>query len=318
MPPSILTPSPDSPVLVIGSSGIDVIGRLEADLNSGSSNSARIRRSYGGVARNISENLARLGQPVRLLTVAGNDPTGDDMLEYTQAAGVDISAVLRTGNFPTGYYMGVLNNRGLLEYAVDDMRLMSELGSDTLRQHETFFKEAGMVVLDANLPNSTLRTAFSLARKAKVPVCADPASARLAHKLGRYLPKIFLTTPNSVEAGILTGKPFDASDRKAALDAARQLVSQGVNIVLITLAEFGVVYATSETNGHIPAIRTRITDPTGAGDALTAAVIFSLLNDIELDDAIRLGVAAASLTLRHTGTVYPGLSLEKLYDQLPT
>lgn len=312
------SPTPDAPALVIGAAGIDVIGRLETELKPGSSNSARIRRSYGGVARNISENLARLGQPVRLLTVAGNDPAGDDMLEHTQAAGVDISAVFRTDDYPTGYYMGVLNNRGRLEYAVDDMRLMSELTSDTLRQHEPLFKEAGIVFLDANLPDSTLRTAFSMARKAKVPVCADPASVRLADKLGKYIPQIFLTTPNSVEAGILTGKTFDSSDRKAALDAARLLVSQGVKIVLITLAEFGVVYATSETSGHIPAIRTRITDPTGAGDALTAAVIFSLLNDIELDDAIRLGVAAASLTLRHTGTVYPGLSLEKLYDQLPT
>ncbi len=40
---------------------------------------------------------------------------------------------------------------------------------------------------------------------------------------------------------------------------------------------------------------------------MTAAVLFALLNDIELDDAIRLGVSAASLTLRHPGSVYPDL-----------
>ena len=85
-------------------------------------------------------------------------------------------------------------------------------------------------------------------------------------------------------------------------------------IVLVALAEFGVVYATSETNGHISAIRTRISDPTGAGDALTAAVLFALLNEYELDDAVRLGVAAASKTLRHPGSVNPALSLEGLYD----
>ena len=77
-----------------------------------------------------------------------------------------------------------------------------------------------------------------------------------------------------------------------------------------------MVYATPETTGHIPAIRTRIGDPTGAGDAMTAAILFALLNDIELDDAVRLGVSAASLTLRHPGSVYPHLSLEALYDQL--
>jgi pseudouridine kinase len=115
---------------------------------------------------------------------------------------------------------------------------------------------------------------------------------------------------------VLTGLSFEASDRDTAMEAARMLVNQGVGIALVTLAEYGVVYATSETTGHIPAIRTRISDPTGAGDAMTAAVLFALLNDINLDDAIRLGVSAASLTLRHPGSVYPNLSLEGLYDQL--
>ncbi len=75
-------------------------------------------------------------------------------------------------------------------------------------------------------------------------------------------------------------------------------------------------YATAETSGFVPAIRTEIVDPTGGGDALIAAVIFALLNDIPLDDAIRLGVSAATLTLRYPGAVVPELTLEKLYDKL--
>jgi pseudouridine kinase len=124
-----------------------------------------------------------------------------------------------------------------------------------------------------------------------------------------------LTTPNITEASILCGQTYSARPRQA-IEAAKYLVSQGVRIAIVTLAEFGVCYATSETSGHIPAIRTEIVDPTGAGDALTAAVIFALLNDISLDDAVRLGVSAASFTLRHRGAVVPYLSLEKLYDQL--
>jgi pseudouridine kinase len=84
----------------------------------------------------------------------------------------------------------------------------------------------------------------------------------------------------------------------------------------VALAQLGVVYASSETSGHIPAVRTKIVDPTGAGDALTATVIFALLNDIPLDDAVRLGVTAASLALRQRGTVVPDLSLENLYNRL--
>lgn len=307
-----------SPILILGAAGLDVIGRIESDLHTGTSNPARIRMSFGGVARNVAENLARLGQPVRLVTVVGKGQFGDDILGYTQKAGVDVSAAIRTASFPTGFYMAVLNESGQLHFAVDDMRLISELSPDHLRDHAELFASASMVFMDANLPSATIQTAFSLAKKAGIPVCADPTSASLAPKLKKFLPRLHLITPNATEAGILTGKPFPDNDRKAAIEAARMLVSQGVDVAIVTLAEFGVCYAASETNGHIPAIRTQILDPTGAGDAMTAAILFGLLNELSVDDAVRLGVSAASLTLRSPGTVCADLTLEKLYDQLGT
>ena len=301
---------------MLGAAGMDVVGRLESDLKPATSNPARIRSSYGGVARNIAENLARLGQPVRLITVVGEDSNGDEILEHTSKAGVDISAVLRSKDYPTGYYMGVVNRNGMLQFAVDDMRSLEEITPSYLKDHEELFKSASMIFVDANLPVKTLRTASSLARRAKIPICADTAAFTLAERLVKFLPKYYLVTANSREAGALTGLSFEASDSETAMEAARSLVNQGVRIALVTLAEYGVVYATSETTGHISAIRTRISDPTGAGDAMTAAVLFALLNNIDLDDAIRLGVSAASLTLRHPGSVCPQLSLEGLYDQL--
>jgi pseudouridine kinase len=307
---------PGQPVLVLGAAGIDVVGRLETDLRPAASNPARIRRSYGGVARNVAENLARLGQPVRLITVLGEDRTGSELLDHTSGSGVDMSAVLRTPAYPTGYYVAILDRSGKLQIAVDDMRALEEITPHYLEEQEALFKSSSLVFVDANLPVKTLRAATTLARRAKIPICADTASFTLAERLVKFLPKYYLVTANSREAGILTGLTFEASDRTTAMEAARRLVNQGVRIALVTLAEYGVVYATSETTGHISAIRTRITDPTGAGDAMTAAILFGLLNDIELDDAIRMGVSAASLTLRHPGSVYPNLSLEGLYGHL--
>lgn len=303
-------------LLIIGASGLDVVGRLEGDLLAGTSNPARIRTGFGGVARNVAENLARLGQAVQLVTVVGTDKNGDELLAYTEAAGVDVTACLRTDEYPTGFYMGVLDKEGTRKFAMDDMRLIACLTPDSLRTRADLFASASMVFLDTNLPEKTIKTAFSLAKKAHIPICADPTSTSLARKLQPHLNKLHLVTPNSAEAGLLTGLAFESSERKTALEAARALVNQGVGTALIPLAEYGVVYATSETTGHIPAIRTKTLDPTGAGDALSAAVLFAMVNDIPLDDAVRLGVSAASLTLRHPGTVFPELSLERLYDEL--
>jgi pseudouridine kinase len=303
-------------VLVIGASGLDVVGRLKGPIQLETSNPVITRTSAGGVARNVAENLARLGQPVSLLTIIGKDRIGGEVLAHTRDAGVDTSSVFTTDKYPTGVYMGVLDEQGTRQFAFDDMRILSELSSAYLAYNEDLFEKAGWIFLDANLPEKALKKAFALAHKYKVPVCADPASGSLAERLRPYLRQIKLLVPNSLEAGMITGQIFDASKQEDALEAARALVNLGVEMAFVTLAEYGLCYATSETNGHIPAIRTRVADPTGAGDALTAAIIYALMNEIEIDDAARLGISAATLALRYPGTVYPELSLEKLYDEL--
>jgi pseudouridine kinase len=315
-PEESFSPSPESPVLVIGGAGLDIVGQPRGELQMATSNPAQIRMSFGGVARNVAENLSRLGQPVALITAVGEDEIGDYLVKQAASTGIDVSAVCHTPDYSTGIYLGIVKTSGLLRFALDDIRATAALTPAYLRHHAGLFKDASLVFLDANLPKDTMRTVFSLAEKARLPICADPTSTSLAGRLRPYLPRLQLITPNSSEAAILCDHTFEASQRNEALEAAKCLVGQGVEVALVALAEFGVSYATSVTSGYIQAIRTKIIDPTGAGDALTATVIFALLNDIPLDDAVRLGVTAASLTLGHRGTVVPDLSLEMLYDQL--
>jgi pseudouridine kinase len=310
------SPNPEGHVLIIGTAGIDIVGRLRSDLKPGTSNPARIRTSFGGVARNVAENLARLGQPVILISAVGKDSSGDRLLAHTREAGVDVSEVMYCTECPTGSYLATVNSSGELKYALDDMRAIALITPDYLKERAELFHKASILFVDANLSKETLRTAISLGMRARIPVCADPTSTVLAEKLRVYLPRLQLITPNTAEASALSGFMGETSRRKQALRAAKYLVGQGVEIVLVSLAEQGVVYATSTTSGHIPAIRTEYVDSTGAGDALTATVIFGLLNDFPLDDAVRLGVSAASLTIRWPGAVRPDLTLEKLYDEL--
>jgi len=308
--------SADKPVLVIGGAGVDIVGRLKSDLHTDTSNPAQIRYSFGGVARNVAENLARLGQPVRLMTAVGKDDPADALLEVLVGAGVDVGAVLRSADGNTGIYLAVLDPAGRLQLALDDMRIISGLTPQYVRQYAGLFEDASMLFIDANLTKETLRTVMSLARQAHLPVCADPTSMLLAHRLRPYVSRFFMISPNSNEASILCDPSQQVSNRKQALEAAKCMVGQGVGVAIITLAERGLCYATSEISGYIPAFRTEVLDPTGAGDALSAAVIFAILNGMQIDEAMQLGVAAASLTLSYRGAVVPDLSLEKLYDRL--
>ncbi len=318
LPQKTLSPGngSDAQVLAIGASGIDIVGRLTEGLVPGGSAPAEIRTTYGGVARNVAENLANLGQPVTLLTAVGDDLPGKQLVQQAAATGIDMTHVIFSPEHPTSSYLAVLDESGEKLYGLDDMRVISCLTSDYFRHLADLFKQAALLFIDANLSSSALRTIVSLAKKARLPICADPATTGLAHRLLPYLGNLYMITPNSAEAAVLCGYPIQASNRNQALEAAKHLIGQGVEISIIALGEFGVCYATSETSGRVPALRTEVIDPTGAGDALTASVIFGLLNDIPLDDAVRLGVSAASLTLNYRGAVIPNLTIEKLYDHL--
>ena len=306
----------DLPVLVIGAAGMDMVGRLKSELRPHTSNPAQIRYAFGGAARNVAENLLHLGTPVILLTVLGSDEPGDNLIQAIGEAGANVDRVLRSTQYPTGTYLAVVNTDGKLEYGLDDMRILTELSPKYIRAHEDLFSQASLLFFDANLPKETIRTVLSIAGRVKLPACADPTSEALAPKLIPHLPRLRLVVPNRVEASILCNRGSVISTPQEAIDAAKRLVSQGVEIAIVAMAESGVCYATSETSGFVSTARTNIIDPTGAGDALTAAVLFGLLNQMPIDDAVKLGVAAESLTLAYRGAVVPDLSLEKLYDQL--
>lgn len=312
----MLTFREDAPILVIGSAGLDIIGRAGGDLAYGTSNPGRLRYSLGGVARNVAENLARLGSEVALITAVGDDLQGQQLLAQAREVGINVEACLTVPGEHTGAYLAILDERGNKHLALDDMRAIDAITPQHIRGCRRLFAEATAVFVDANLPASTLTAVLSVAARTKVPVIADPASVSLASRLRPHLDALYMITPNEAEASALCPHPVPHADRDRALDAARDLVSSGVDVAVITMAEFGVAYATPQTSGHVPAVQTEILDPTGAGDALTAAVIFALQNAIPLDEAVRLGASAAALTLRTSGTVVPGLSLEMLYDEL--
>jgi len=303
-------------VLVIGSAGIDVKGRPAYNPISGASVPGRIRRSVGGVARNIAENLARLEIPTLLLSAVGDDAPGQRVLDRCSEAGIDISHVKIVPGASTGHYMAILTTDGKLGMAVNDYAITSTINAAYLLEREELFRAAQMVVIDANLEDRTLAMLFDLAGKYQVPVCADPTTPSLAARLRPYLNRIMMMTPNLMEAAVLWGRSSLTYTPETALSAAQYLLEHGVRIAVVTLGVHGLAYASGSDRGLIPAIRTEVVDETGAGDALTAGVIFGLLNEVPLDEALRLGVSAASLTLRSRETVVKELSQELLYDQL--
>jgi pseudouridine kinase len=303
-------------VLVIGSAGIDIKGSALEPLQWGVPNLGRVRNRVGGVARNIAENLARLEIETILLTAVGDDAEGDRVLDHCEDNGIDCSYTRIVENARTGTYMALLTPEGDLQVAIGDFAVMTTIDRDYLLENEDLIAESELLVIDTTLSEEALRTVFELAARHKLRVCADPTTPGLAGKLCPYIPQLYFVAPNAGETTALCGLKNPVTDQDTAMSAARHLVGMGTKIAVVTLADQGLTYADSSSTGFIRAINTHIIDSSGAGDALTGAVIFGLLNKVPLDEAMRLGVTAATLTLQTTENVVPNLSQELLYDKL--
>ena len=297
--------------LIIGAANFDIKGRMMHPPVITSSNASAIKTSFGGVARNVAENLARLGTPVTLLTAVGDDYAGEDILRSADDVGVDVSRALVLEDETTGTYLAALDDGGDLYLGLDDLRVLRHITPDYLRLNRDAFRECDIVAFDLNLSHESILTAIHLAHEYDKPVCVDPTSTVLAALLRPYLTMVNVVTPNIAEAEAILRCTIRTPDE--ALSAARQLVAQGVEVAVITQAERGACYATEDESGQFPALRVNIIDTTGAGDSLTAMVIFGVLNDLSISDSLQLGLRAAAMTLRSMDNVAPELSLDKLY-----
>lgn len=131
------------PILVVGGANLDRIAKGLGPVVPGTSNPASLQESYGGVARNLAENLARLGLPVRLLTAVGDDAAGTALLRHAQELGIDTAGTLRAMGCPTGTYTALLEPEGELVVAMADMGVLERLTVPALLQRRSHWAGTG-------------------------------------------------------------------------------------------------------------------------------------------------------------------------------
>lgn len=301
-------------IVVIGGASLDIKGRLRRDFIPGTSNAAAIQISVGGVGRNVAENLSRLGTSVALISAVCADDFGRAILQQTEAAGVDVSYMITTCDHRSSSYIAIVSPDGSLLAGLDDSAASRAITPEYIETHAALLQRADMVVIDANLSRPTAEAILRICEAARVPVAFEPVAFGLAERFSQQVGRFTLVVPNELEAEALSGLPV--RDVQSAIVAAQRLVSLGVGVALITMAGEGVVYASPDEVGHVPAQKVDIVDPTGAGEALAATVIYGLTNNLPLAESVQLGQIAAALTLQSPETVAPELTLEYLYAQL--
>lgn len=282
-------------VTVVGGANMDVGAQTETPLLPGDSTPGHIHYAPGGVGRNIAENLARLGVPVALLSVVGDDAFGAQLIASTTASGVKTTSMLRLPGQRTATYLSMHGPDGDMALAVNDMAILEQLTPACCAQHLPPPVAGECLLLDCNLQAATLAYLLSLGRTAVV----DAVSVAKCRRVQAHLSAVHLLKVNRLEAEALTGIAVQAP--ADALRAAQSLHAQGVSRVLVSLGAAGVGWCDADgSTGFLAARPVPVLNTTGAGDALLAGVVAGLQRHMPLPQAVVHGRACAEITLSST------------------
>lgn len=299
-------------VTVVGGANMDISAQAGSALAAGDSIPGSIHYSPGGVGRNMAENLARLGVPVRLLTVLGQDAFGQALREATLAAGVAMDCALSIPGYRTATYLSMHGPDGEVAMAVNDMEILQALTPDLCAASPALAQGEDLLLADCNLPAPTLAYLLALGR----PVAVDGVSVAKCVRVAGQLHGLFLLKLNHMEAHALTG--LEVRSPEDAQRAAQALQAQGVQRVLISLGAQGVCWADVDATPQFRASRpVTVRSATGAGDALMAGVIAALQREEPLGEAVAYGMTCAEITLSSTFANSPDLNHAAVLQQQP-
>lgn len=266
---------------------------LKQPLVPATSNPGNVTCDFGGVARNVAENLARLGREVTMVSLVGDDDSGRAVVSQLASLGVDTSAIAVSPR-PTASYTAILQPGGELVLGLADMDLYEEITPAMLESALPRLRDCDGWFIDANLPAATL--VWLTGECGHRWLAADAVSVPKASRLSGVLSKLDLLFLNRAQAEVID---------------ARQAAAR-----VITAGAAGVsAWANGEVR-DVAALPADTRDVTGAGDALIAGTLFGITAGRPFFDAVSLGLAAAAITVESAHTVAPQLTSELVYARL--
>jgi ribokinase len=271
---------------VVGQLARDLVLSVDAIPEPGSSADATDRREQlGGKGANQAVALAQLGVRPVLVAVAGTDLAGDLLLDQARRDGIDVSAVVRRPDGPTGLIVELLA-RTKYRY-IEHLPLLTVAD---VEERAGRIREQDAVVVQLQQPPEVATAAARIGHEAGRLVVLDGAPADEA-----LLGYADVVRADDREAEMLLGVPPDQM-----LDAARKLLRRGPRLIVVAVDD-GNLFVWDDDHVHVPLTDDEVVDTTGGGDAFVAALTASLLRGEPYPQAARRATAASGATVGHAG-----------------
>jgi rfaE bifunctional protein kinase chain/domain len=255
-----------------------------------------------GGAGNVAHNIAALGGRAEVAGIVGDDEIGSRLMTALRDKGIGTAAVVVDEARVTTRKLRVVTARNQQVARVDyesdaeicgpiEERLVQSIREAAARCDAVLVSD----YLKGVVTRAVARAAIDGARTRRVPCLIDPKVPHIDFYAGASL-----VTPNHHEAEAVTLMRLRTSaDAAAVARAFRERA--GCDSVLITRGEHGMWLLGPDGEHDLPAEAREVSDVTGAGDTVIAAIALGLAGGGSLADAARLANKAAGLAVSRFG-----------------
>jgi ribokinase len=271
-------------VAVCGSVNMDVFGYVpRLPLRGETLHGTRLAYSPGGKGANQAVAAARSGAAVRFFGACGTDAFGEQVAASLAADAIDLAGLRRLDD-PTGVALILVEESGENEIVV------LAGANDAVTAPDSTPDDVAVWLTQAEVPAGAVAGTLELARAtgATAVINAAPAGRLPAELVGRF------------DIAIVNELELEGLGDHRPPTVILTLGAQGARIL--------------PDGAVIPAVPAQVVDTTGAGDALTGAFAAALADGCSLEDALRFGVAAASICVERYGC-QPAMPIRDEIDQ---
>ena len=281
------------PIVIVGSVTMDLVTRARQIPRIGETLiGTSFETTPGGKGANQAVAAARLGYPVKMAGMVGDDAYGPALLENLARAGVNTSTMEQVSG-ASGLAPIFLAESG--ENAIIVVPgANGKMDSAFVDRHSTLIRSAGMVLCQLELPMQTVSHVLALCAEAGVPVMLDPAPA--APLPDQIWDQVAWFTPNETEAALYLGETL-----KPEIGAKRLMATGLRGVALKRGGEGAYVAVAGGKAAWVPPFPVEAVDTVGAGDCFNGAFAVALMEGKDPWTAARFASAAAAISVTRRG-----------------
>lgn len=293
-------------LVTIGTIFVDVKGRPFDTYIPAGRNAGDVHYFHGGVARNIAEDIANVGEGSTFVGLSDFTGEGCNVINHLQSVGVNTDYIVQTHD-GMGMWLAVFNEKGDVVASISKRPDLLPICDILKERGDEIFSKADSLLIEMDIDQEILDAAMNLAVKYNIPIYGVISNMSLGMERLDYIKRSELFICNSQECGILFNcsveglTPFEMVELMQ-----KEMQKMGLKTLVVTMGGEGCAYVCLKDGeaGVCPAHDVEIVDTTGCGDSFFAGACVGLTRGKSLREACELGTKMACNVIGSMDNVY--------------